>query len=665
MTIKVGVRLGAVVVTALLLSSVMMVGQMLFVHPSSQQLTGPITNAFLSPVTSSSSSYSSLPISGGVPSLAAFGLAASSILAVLGRMRKVGATSRRAAAAAATSSPPRKVSRDVSQPGDDYDAPKELDDASVDVVMNGPTPTLDKVQSPEDIRKMSLPQLKDLCNDTRRFLVRSVSQTGGHLGSNLGVVELTAALHHVFDLPKDKLIWDVSHQAYPHKIFTGRRERMSTLRQGGGLSGFTKRSESPYDPFGAGHSGTAMSAATGFAIARDHKKRVHDEAVREGGHTTPPLSPEDDYTVVSVVGDGAITGGMAYEAMNHAGWLKLRKFLVILNDNGQVSLPTAYNEVHTPVGALSEALSKMGGMDSSVPDAISKVLSSPSFQDARNTLKLAVKALCPPQLAESLGRIEEYGRGLLSTYSRGTMFEELGFYYVGPVDGHCLDTLVTVLSNLKQSMDEGKITKPILLHVKTEKGHGYKPAEVALDKLHGVTQFDVKTETKAPKKMAYTDVFAKALIAAAERDSRIVAITAAMPGGTGLHHFEKKFGLDRMFDVGICEQHAVTMAAGMAAEGLVPYAAIYSSFMQRAIDQMVHDVALQKLPVRFVLDRAGFVGADGPTHHGQFDLAMLGCIPGVKICAPGDEVLVEEEGVLQISIFMEFHPFYVKWRKTR
>ncbi|KAF4720417.1 hypothetical protein FOZ63_031756, partial [Perkinsus olseni] len=649
-------RLGVVVVCALALSSIIMVSEMLFIQPSPHQLIGHVANGFLTPASTASATYAALPASSGIPSMAMMGLVVSGVLALVGRAKRVGRTARQAAAAASTPAPSarRKSSRDVSQPGDDYDAPRELDDESVDEVMNGATPTLDSVHSPDDIRKMSIPQLKDLCDDTRRFLVRSVSQTGGHLGSNLGVVELTAALHNVFNTPYDKLIWDVSHQAYPHKIFTGRRDRMSTLRQGGGLSGFTKRTESPYDPFGAGHSGTAMSAATGFAVARDHKKRVHDEAVQEGQQGVPPLSPEDDYTVVSVVGDGAITGGMAYEAMNHAGWLKLRKFLVILNDNGQVSLPTAYNEVHTPVGALSETLSKMGGMDSSVPDAVSKVLSSPSFQDARNTLKLAVKALCPPQLADSLGRIEEYGRGLLSSYSRGTMFEELGFYYVGPVDGHNLDTLVTVLKNLKQSMDEGKITKPVLLHVKTEKGHGYKPAEVALDKLHGVTQFDVKTGKKeapkktvkevkpepaaaAPKKMAYTDVFAKALIAAAERDSRIVAITAAMPGGTGLHHFEKRFGLDRMFDVGICEQHAVTMAAGMAAEGLVPYAAIYSSFMQRAIDQMVHDVALQKLPVRFVLDRAGFVGADGPTHHGQFDLAMLGCVPDMKICAPGDE----------------------------
>ncbi|KAF4691612.1 hypothetical protein FOZ60_015192 [Perkinsus olseni] len=609
-------RLGVVVVCALALSSIIMVSEMLFIQPSPHQLVGHVANGFLSPASTASATYAALPASSGMPSMAMMGLAVSGVLALVGRAKRVGRTARQAAAAStpASKSARRKSSRDVSQPGDDYDAPKELDDESVDEVMNGATPTLDSVHSPDDIRKMSIPQLKDLCDDTRRFLVRSVSQTGGHLGSNLGVVELTAALHNVFNTPYDKLL-----------------SGMSAIRQGGGLSGFTKRTESPYDPFGAGHSGTAMSAATGFAMARDHKKRVHDEAVQEGQQGVPPLSPEDDYTVVSVVGDGAITGGMAYEAMNHAGWLKLRKFLVILNDNGQVSLPTAYNEVHTPV------------------------LSSPSFQDARNTLKLAVKALCPPQLADSLGRIEEYGRGLLSSYSRGTMFEELGFYYVGPVDGHNLDTLVTVLKNLKQSMDEGKITKPVLLHVKTEKGHGYKPAEVALDKLHGVTQFDVKTGKKeapkkavkevkpepaaaeAPKKMAYTDVFAKALIAAAERDSRIVAITAAMPGGTGLHHFEKRFGLDRMFDVGICEQHAVTMAAGMAAEGLVPYAAIYSSFMQRAIDQMVHDVALQKLPVRFVLDRAGFVGADGPTHHGQFDLAMLGCVPDMKICAPGDE----------------------------
>ncbi|KAF4657000.1 hypothetical protein FOL47_008641 [Perkinsus chesapeaki] len=653
-------RLALVALGALSISSLFMITNILFVQPSPPTVQSALSSSgFLSPEVAAAALQYGSPTTiftgGSLSGFALMSIVISAMFGVAGRARKVGRSASRRAAAAATVPPPpatTKATRDISQPGDDYDAPRELDDALVDEVMNGATPTLDKVHSPEDIRRMSIPELKELCHDTRKFLVRSVSKTGGHLGSNLGVVELTAALHNVFNTPYDKLIWDVSHQAYPHKIFTGRRERMSTLRQGGGLSGFTKRKESPYDPFGAGHSGTAMSAATGFAVARDVKKRIHNKAVREGDTDMLPLTPEDDYTVVSVVGDGAITGGMAYEAMNHAGWLKLRKFLVILNDNGQVSLPTAYNEVHTPVGALSETLSKMGGMDSSVPDAVSKVLSSPSFQDARNTLKLAVKALCPPQLADSLGRIEEYGRGLLTSYSRGTMFEELGFYYVGPVDGHNLETLVTVLSNLKQSMDEGKITKPILLHVKTRKGYGYKPAEEALDKLHGVTQFDVKTGKKeapkkapetakpqpaAPKKMAYTDVFAKALIAAAERDSRIVAITAAMPGGTGLHHFEKRFGLERMFDVGICEQHAVTMAAGMAAEGLVPYAAIYSSFMQRAIDQIVHDVALQKLPVRFVLDRAGFVGADGPTHHGQFDLAMLGCIPDMKICAPGDE----------------------------
>jgi 1-deoxy-D-xylulose-5-phosphate synthase len=451
------------------------------------------------------------------------------------------------------------------------------------------TPLLDRVDVPADLRNFSAEQLRQLADELRAETIDAVSVTGGHLGASLGVVELTVALHAVFDTPTDKVIWDVGHQAYPHKILTGRRDRIRTLRQGGGLSGFTRRSESEYDPFGAAHSSTSISAGLGFAVANE-------------------LAGHPERHVIAVIGDGAMSAGMAYEAMNNAGARKSR-LIVVLNDNEMSIAP--------PVGAMSAYLSRL--------------MSSRSFLSLREVAGKLAKHF-PWGLERTAKRAEEYARGLLTG---GTLFEELGFYYIGPIDGHNMDHLLPVLRNLRDAEDAG----PILLHVITEKGHGYAPAEATADKLHAVAKFNVVTgeQVKAPVgPPTYTRVFADSLVAEAERDDRVVAITAAMPSGTGLDRFATKFPT-RFFDVGIAEQHAVTFAAALAAEGFIPFAAIYSTFLQRAYDQVVHDVVLQKLPVRFAIDRAGLVGADGATHAGSFDLSFLGCLPGMVIMAPADE----------------------------
>ena len=451
------------------------------------------------------------------------------------------------------------------------------------------TPLLDRVTVPADMRNFSDEQLRQLADELRAETVDAVSTTGGHLGASLGVVELTVALHAVFDAPTDKIIWDVGHQAYPHKILTGRRSRIRTLRQANGLSGFTRRSESDYDPFGAAHSSTSISAGLGFAVANE-------------------LQGHPERHVVAVIGDGAISAGMAYEAMNNAGARKSR-LLVVLNDNEM--------SIAAPVGAMSAYLSRL--------------MSTRSFLSLREVAGKITKHF-PWGLDRTVKRAEEYARGLLTG---GTLFEELGFYYVGPIDGHNMDHLLPVLRNLRDADPNG----PILLHVITRKGHGYAPAEATADKLHAVAKFNVVTgeQVKAqPGAPTYTRVFADALVAEAERDDKVVAITAAMPSGTGLDRFEKRFP-ERFFDVGIAEQHAVTFAAAMAAEGMVPFAAIYSTFLQRAYDQVVHDVVLQNLPVRFAIDRAGLVGNDGATHAGSFDLSYLGCLPGMVLMAPADE----------------------------
>jgi len=456
------------------------------------------------------------------------------------------------------------------------------------VVENSKTPLLDSVRDPADIREFSVNQLKQLAKELRDDTVRSVSITGGHLGASLGVVELTIAVHHVFDTPRDRLIWDVGHQCYPHKILTGRRSRMHTLRMGGGLSGFTKRTESVYDPFGAAHSSTSISAGLGMAVARD----------LAGGKNH----------VICVIGDGAMTAGMAYEAMNNAGSMD-SKLIVILNDNDMSIAP--------PVGAMSAYLSRL--------------ISSKPFRTARHFAKEVAKKF-PRKIEEAAAKVDEYARGMVTG---GTLFEELGFYYVGPIDGHNLDHLLPVLKNLRDDKEPG----PVLLHCVTEKGHGYKPAEASADKYHGVSKFDIITgKQEKPKSNApsYTNVFAKALIAEAEADDRIVAITAAMPGGTGVDKFSERFP-NRSFDVGIAEQHAVTFAGGLATEGYKPFAAIYSTFLQRAYDQVVHDIAIQSLPVRFAIDRAGYVGADGSTHCGAFDLPYLCTLPGFVVMACADE----------------------------
>jgi 1-deoxy-D-xylulose-5-phosphate synthase len=453
------------------------------------------------------------------------------------------------------------------------------------------TPLLDRINIPSDLRNLSGEQLRQLADELRAETIDTVSVTGGHLGASLGVVELTVAIHAVFDTPRDRLIWDVGHQTYPHKILTGRRDRIRTLRQPGGLSGFTRRSESEYDPFGAAHSSTSISAGLGMAIARDLKG------------DTPQRN------VIAVIGDGAMSAGMAYEAMNNAGASKSR-LIVVLNDNDMSIAP--------PVGAMSAYLSRL--------------ISSRSFLSLRDFAARMAKRF-PRTLERTAKRAEEYARGILTG---GTLFEELGFYYVGPIDGHNLDHLLPVLRNLRDAEGE----EPILLHVVTQKGKGYAPAEASADKYHGVSKFNVVTGEQAkapPGPPSYTKVFATALIAEAEANPNIVTITAAMPGGTGLDAFGKRFPA-RTFDVGIAEQHAVTFAAGMATEGMAPFCAIYSTFLQRGYDQVVHDVALQSLPVRFAMDRAGMVGADGATHAGVYDLAFLGCLPGFVIMAPSDEV---------------------------
>jgi 1-deoxy-D-xylulose-5-phosphate synthase len=463
------------------------------------------------------------------------------------------------------------------------------------------TPLLDQIQEPGDLRAMPKKVLRQVADELRQETIDVVSVTGGHLGAGLGVVELTVALHYVFDTPIDKIIWDVGHQAYPHKIITGRRDRMRTLRQGGGLSGFTKRAESAYDPFGAAHSSTSISAALGFAVARDLK----------GGNNN----------VVAVIGDGAMSAGMAYEAMNNAG-ARRERLIVILNDNDMSIAP--------PVGAMSAYLARL--------------ISSKQYRGFRTFAKNVAHKILPRTLEERAKRAEEYARGMAVG---GTLFDELGFYYVGPIDGHNLDHLIPVLENVRDAQQG-----PILVHVVTKKGKGYAPAEASADKYHGVGKFNVltgeqnKSNSRAP---AYQKVFGEALIAEARKDDRIVAITAAMPSGTGVDLFAKEFPA-RTFDVGIAEQHAITFAAGLAADGMKPFAAIYSTFLQRAYDQIVHDVAIQRLPVRFAMDRAGLVGADGPTHAGSFDIAYLGALPNFVLMAAADEVELMHMVATQVAL---------------
>ncbi|CAM8996666.1 unnamed protein product [Rhodiola kirilowii] len=462
-----------------------------------------------------------------------------------------------------------------------------------------PTPLLDTINYPIHMKNLSVKELNQLADELRSDVIFSVSKTGGHLGSSLGVVELTVALHYVFNTPQDKILWDVGHQSYPHKILTGRRSKMDTMRQTNGLAGFTKRAESEHDCFGTGHSSTTISAGLGMAVGRDLKGRKNN--------------------VVAVIGDGAMTAGQAYEAMNNAGYLD-SDMIVILNDNKQVSLPTAnLDGPIAPVGALSSALSRLQ--------------SNRPLRELREVAKGVTKQIGGP-MHELAAKVDEYARGMISG-SGSTLFEELGLYYIGPVDGHNIDDLIAILKEVKST----RITGPVLIHVVTEKGRGYPYAEKAADKYHGVVKFDLATgkqfKPSAPTQ-SYTTYFAEALIAEAEADKSIVAIHAAMGGGTGLNIFERRFP-SRCFDVGIAEQHAVTFAAGLACEGIKPFCAIYSSFMQRAYDQVVHDVDLQKLPVRFAMDRAGLVGADGPTHCGAFDVTYMACLPNMVVMAPADE----------------------------
>ena len=467
--------------------------------------------------------------------------------------------------------------------------------------MTHQTILLDTIKTPDDLRRLDPKQLAQVAEELRAETISAVAVTGGHLGAGLGVVELTVALHYVFDTPRDKLIWDVGHQAYPHKILTGRRDRIRTLRMGGGLSGFTKRAESEYDPFGAAHSSTSISAALGMAVARD----------LAGGNNN----------VVAVIGDGAMSAGMAYEAMNNAGAMDSR-LIVILNDNDMSIAP--------PVGAMSAYLSRLW--------------SGRTYRSLREIGRQLGEHL-PKLLQDRAGRAEEYARGMMM--GGGTLFEELGFYYVGPIDGHNIDHLLPVLRNVRDAK-EG----PILVHVVTQKGKGYAPAEASADKYHGVVKFDVitgkqsKPSANAP---SYQKVFGESLIKEAQKDDRVVGITAAMPSGTGIDLFSKAFP-KRTFDVGIAEQHAVTFAAGLATQGFKPFCAIYSTFLQRAYDQVVHDVAIQRLPVRFAMDRAGLVGADGPTHAGSFDIAYLGCLPGFVLMAAGDEAELVHMVATQVAI---------------
>jgi len=455
------------------------------------------------------------------------------------------------------------------------------------VTVASKSPLLDRVKTPGDLRTLEPGQLRQLADELRQETIDAVAVTGGHLGAGLGVIELTVALHYVFDTPGDRLIWDVGHQAYPHKILTGRRDRIRTLRQGGGLSGFTKRAESEYDPFGAAHSSTSISAGLGMAVARDLEDKPHN--------------------VIAVIGDGAMSAGMAYEAMNNAGAMNSR-LIVVLNDNDMSIAP--------PVGALSAYLARR--------------VSGRSYRTVRKTFRRLAKRL-PKVLEKRALAMEEYARGLVTG---GTLFDELGFYYVGPIDGHNIDHLLPVLKNVRDAKNG-----PFLVHVVTQKGKGYAPAENSADKYHGVVKFDVATGAQVKSKPAapqYTKVYAESLIKEARKDPKIVAVTAAMPSGTGLDLFQKEFP-SRTFDVGIAEQHGVTFCAGLATEGFKPFATIYSTFLQRAYDQVVHDVAIQRLPVRFAMDRAGLVGADGPTHAGAFDVAYLGCLPGFVVMAAADE----------------------------
>jgi len=456
------------------------------------------------------------------------------------------------------------------------------------VTVSSKTPLLDQIKTPEDLRRLEPAQLRQFADELRQETIDAVAVTGGHLGAGLGVIELTVALHYVFDTPTDRLVWDVGHQAYPHKILTSRRDRIRTLRQGGGLSGFTKRAESEYDPFGAAHSSTSISASLGMAVARDLQHKQNN--------------------VIAVIGDGAMSAGMAYEAMNNAGAMNSR-LIVVLNDNDMSIAP--------PVGALSAYLARR--------------VSGRSYHRLRKVFHQVAKRLPTKMLQQRALAMEEYARGLVTG---GTLFDELGFFYVGPIDGHNIDHLLPVLKNVRD-MKNG----PILVHVVTQKGKGYEPAEKSADKYHGVVKFDVATGTQQKSKTAapqYTKVYAESLIKEARKDDKIVAITAAMPSGTGLDLFQKEFP-NRTFDVGIAEQHGVTFAAGLATEGFKPFATIYSTFLQRAYDQVVHDVAIQRLPVRFAMDRAGLVGADGPTHAGAFDVAYLGCLPGFVLMAAADE----------------------------
>jgi 1-deoxy-D-xylulose-5-phosphate synthase len=471
------------------------------------------------------------------------------------------------------------------------------------------TPLLDTLTVPSDISGLDLPQLEQLAGEVRDTMIDAVAFTGGHLGAGLGVVELTVALHHVFDMPSDILVWDVGHQAYPHKILTGRRDRIRTLRQENGLSGFTKRSESKFDPFGAAHAGTSISAALGFCVARD-------------------LDGRDNH-VIAVIGDGSMTAGMAYEAMNIAAD-STKRLIVILNDNDMSIAP--------PVGAMSNYFARL--------------LSGRTFLSLRNAAKKMIESW-PLPLADAARKTDEYARGMVQG---GTFFEELGFHYIGVVDGHDLETLVPILRNATQ-IDH----KPVLIHVRTQKGKGYAPAENAADKYHGVNKFNVITgeQQRAPAgPPTYTRVFGEALVQAANHDDKIVAITAAMPGGTGLDIFAKSHPT-RMFDVGIAEQHAVTFAAGLAADGMKPFVAIYSTFLQRGYDQIVHDVAIQKLPVRFAIDRAGLVGADGATHAGSFDIGFLGALPGMVMMGAGDEV--ELAHMVATCAAIDDHPSAVRY----
>jgi 1-deoxy-D-xylulose-5-phosphate synthase len=467
--------------------------------------------------------------------------------------------------------------------------------------MKSQTPLLDTIKVPADLRRIPERELRQVADELRAETISAVAVTGGHLGAGLGVVELTVALHHVFNTPDDRLIWDVGHQAYPHKILTGRRDRIRTLRMGGGLSGFTKRAESAYDPFGAAHSSTSISAGLGMAVARDLAGKKNN--------------------VVAVIGDGSMSAGMAYEAMNNAGAMNSR-LIVILNDNDMSIAP--------PVGAMSAYLSRLW--------------SGRTYRSLRDIGKQLGQHL-PKLLQDRAQRAEEYARGMMM--GGGTLFEELGFYYVGPIDGHNLDHLLPVLKNVRDSEDG-----PILVHVVTQKGKGYAPAEASADKYHGVVKFDVITGQQAKPKAnapSYQKVFGESLIQEAQKDNKIVGITAAMPSGTGIDLFGKVFP-ERTFDVGIAEQHAVTFAAGMATEGYKPFCAIYSTFLQRGYDQIVHDVAIQRLPVRFAMDRAGLVGADGPTHAGSFDIAYLGCLPGMVLMAAADEADLKHMVATQVAI---------------